>query len=153
MRKGLFGTTALVILSSCSPPDIFYKQGVTNAQVDTDQNACQVQATNEVPPNIQTRYIPPVYSYQPVCNGDYCYNRQILVQPGRWEQYDANAGLRASVADQCMLSKGYGQVSLPRCDETVLSNTQVASNLPAPPISKQSCAVKTTNGDWRVVTP
>lgn len=153
MRRVLFGVTALAVLSSCSPPDIFYKQGATNAQVDADRNTCQVQAANEVPPNIQTRYIPPVYSYQPVCNGNNCYHRQILVQPGRWEQYDANAGLRSSVADQCMLSNGYGQVSLPRCEEAVLSKTQVASNVPAPPITKNSCAVKTTNGDWRVLTP
>ncbi len=142
-----------LIMCSCAPVDLLYKPTVTNAQQDTDTKTCALQAANEVPANIQSRYVPAVYRYEPVCNGTSCYNRQILVIPARWEQYDANSGLRASATRQCMLSKGYGQISLPRCEENVSRGHKFPGNVQVPKITKQSCVVRDQSKVWRIITP
>ncbi|WP_120501168.1 hypothetical protein [Roseovarius sp. EL26] len=153
MSPRIFILTSVMILASCAPPNIFYKQGSTAISTDRDRGACEQQAMRDVPPQIHTRYIPPVYSYRPVCNGTHCYNRQILVSPGRWEQYDAAASLRAKAVDQCMASNGYSQISLPRCEEDITRGRKIPINTPMPTITEQSCAVKAKSGQWRIITP
>lgn len=154
MKPVIVLALSTLVLTACTPPQIFYKQGVTVARLDTDMAECRVHASRTVPVRLQQQYIPPVYDYRPICHGTgSCSYIRVLISPGRFQQYDANEGLRNDVADQCMIGRRYEKISLPACPGDVAANLRLPSNRPLPPISSTTCAVRTNTGRWQVVTP
>jgi len=145
---------AFLALAACSPPALYYKPGTTVAQLDRDETACQVSALRQVPERIRTRYTPPEYATQPVCfpNG-YCTWRRVLIRPAQYERYDANQSLRAQVVRQCMADRGYATVNLPPCDGSVAGTVTIRSSDPMTVLGADSCALRTTAGNWRIHTP
>ena len=107
-----------------------------------------------MPVNLQRRYIPPVYDYRTICHGTgSCSYIRVLISPGRYQQYDANEGLRNTVADKCMIDLKYEKISLPACTGEVAQTLHLPSNRTLPPISASTCAVRTKTGRWQIVTP
>jgi len=145
---------ALLALAACSPPALYHKPGATVAQLDRDESACQLSALRQVPERIRTRYTPPEYRMEPICfaNG-VCTWRRVQVRSAQYERYDANEGLRARVARQCMADLGYARIELPACDGAVAGNVTIRSNKPLPPLDDTSCALRTKAGNWRIHTP
>ncbi|MCZ0810944.1 MAG: hypothetical protein ACQEVT_11940 [Pseudomonadota bacterium] len=145
---------ALLALAACSPPALYHKPGATVAQLDRDETACQVAALRQVPEQIRTRYTPPEYRMEPICfaNGA-CTWRRVQIRAAQYERYDANQGLRARVARQCMADRGYARIELPACDGAVAGNVTIHSDDPLPVLDETSCAVRTKAGNWRVHNP
>lgn len=145
---------AAAMLCGCAPLSIYYKEGETVARMDRDETACEVTALRQVPPDLRSRYIPPTYSPYQVCNAlGHCSWRQRLVSPGRWERYDANEGLRARVATQCMADKGYARTKIKRCDAETTRAVTIRATQVLPPLNEGSCAIRLKSGRWQIVTP
>ena len=145
---------AALVLTACAPPQLFYQEGVTVSRLDADLVQCRVDAARNVPVRLQRRYIPPVYDHRPICHGTgSCTYIRVLISPGRYQEYDANEGLRSSVTDQCMIGKSYEKVSLPACTGGIAPNASLPSSRTLPPISSTTCAVRTKTGRWQIITP
>jgi len=145
---------AAILLSGCLPLSVYYREGAEVSRIERDQTACDVQALSEVPKRILTRYIPPTYSYRQSCNAaGACKTVRILLSPGRYEQYDANEGLRARAAAQCMADKGYQKVSVKPCPGDVIEETVITSTRVQPRLTKDSCAIRIRGGKYQIVTP
>ena len=150
----LFFCGLAATLSGCLPLSVYYREGAEVGGIARDRTACDVAALREVPVRKLTRYIPPTYSYRKSCNATgACTTILILVSPGRWESYDANEGLRARVAVQCMADKGYAKVKLKPCPSDVVADTTITATRVQPPLTSQSCAIKIRAGKYQIVTP
>ncbi|SFP60293.1 hypothetical protein [Tranquillimonas alkanivorans] len=143
MRIGIV-LTACTLLGGCAAYDGYYREGAPVAQLDADLLECRVSAVQRVPPNTQIRTTP--ISRTPVvtrCNDDgTCVTTGGEVTGGNTYSYDANAGLRTRVLNQCMAARGYRRVELPYCagDAPPL----VPARLPA--LTPATCAVRTAGG-------
>ena len=146
--------TAGFLLASCAPLQIYYKEGETVARMDRDQTTCEVSALRQVPADIRSRYIPPVYDRYRICHANgYCRWHSRLISPGRFESYDANAPLRGKVADQCMADQGYVKARIKRCDASTTRATPMRATQILPPLTAKSCAIRFRSGRWQIVTP
>ncbi|QFT93033.1 hypothetical protein FIU86_09265 [Roseovarius sp. THAF9] len=142
------------LLAGCLPTTVYYKEGAPVSGVARDRTQCNVAALREVPVRTLTRYIPPTYSYRPVCNAaGACKTVRVLLSPGRWERYDANEGLRARVARQCMADQGYQKVSLKPCPPEVVEATVITATRVQPPLTENSCAIRIRGGKYQIVNP
>ncbi|WP_299842811.1 hypothetical protein [uncultured Roseovarius sp.] len=151
---GKITLAASFFLTSCAPLQIFYKEGETVARMERDQTTCEVSALRQVPTDIRSRYIPPVYEPYQYCHGyGHCYWRHQLISPGRYERYDANEGLRSKVSDQCMADQGYARAKIKRCDTATTRATRLRATQVLPPLTAQSCAIRLKSGRWKIVTP
>ena len=145
---------AAVLLSGCLPLSVYYREGVEVSRIEQDRTACDVQALQEVPKRILTRYIPPTYSYRQRCNAaGACKTVRILLSPGRWERYDANEGLRARAAAACMAGKGYAKVKLKPCPPDVVEETAITATRVQPRLTANSCVIRIRGGKYQIVTP
>jgi len=141
-------------LLACAPPALYHKPGAAPDQIEANLTGCQVDALERVPRDIRTRYIPPQYAPYTYCHHQgHCYTRSRLLHPGYTESYDANAGLRARVVEQCMAQAGYRPVALPQCDPDRVRAADIAAEAPQPRLDGTSCAVRLPSGEWRIVTP
>ncbi|WP_420555878.1 hypothetical protein [Roseovarius sp.] len=152
-RVALFACVAL-LLAGCLPTTVYYKEGAPVSGVARDHTQCDVDALRQVPVRTLTRYIPPTYSYRQVCNGaGACRTVRVILSPGRWERYDANEGLRARVARQCMADQGYEKVSLKPCPPEVVEATVITATRVQPPLTEKSCAIRIKGGKYQIVNP
>jgi hypothetical protein len=154
MRHILLITLAVLLLASCAPLKLHYKEGQPVSRMATDLAMCKSQALAQVPEDIRTRYIPPPYPpygyYGPY--GGYYYPYYPYAH-GRFERYDANQSKRDEVTTQCMQDQGYTQVKLPTCSPDIVRATQIHATKVMPPLSEKSCAIRLKSGGWQIVTP
>lgn len=142
---------------ACGPVDIWYKPDGTSTKAKTDLTNCEVQAVQQVPPNVVTRTTPTLAS--PALNSCYrvggtlqCRGFPHVYAPPTITQVDLNADLRGRVVEQCMTQKGYAPVSLPKCSDADLANagSPLRSAAPGTP---SACVVRTNEDTWAVVAP
>ena len=144
----------LLMLSGCLSHTLFYKDGEQVTRIDRDETNCRVDALARVPVDKRTRYIPPTYDTQTVCNAaGKCQSFHVLISPATYRSYDANEGLRAKATEQCMAQKGYNKVRLPPCDATAAQSTLRAATRVLPPLTPSTCAINLGSGRWQIVTP
>ncbi|SDX63437.1 hypothetical protein [Roseicitreum antarcticum] len=151
-----FGVLALLgtafALSSCGPRtiDYAYRADTTLAQHDRDSLQCEVEATQRIVPNIQTRRTPVIYTpVQTTCQ-QIGTQTQCTTTGGEWQGGDAysvdvNEDLRGEVQVQCMRDRGYQIVPLPSCPSRAVTDearTRLTDRLFAP--VPDACAVQIT---------
>ena len=150
----LFFAGVSVVLTGCFPLSVYYREGAEVSRIERDETACQVSALKQVPVRKLTRYIPPSYSYKKSCNSSgVCHTIPVLISPGRWETYDANEGVRAKVAGQCMVDRGYQKVRVKPCAPDVVEATTITATRIQPPLTGQSCAIRIKGNKYQIVTP
>lgn len=143
------------LLTACGPLSLYYREGETVSQMQTETTRCQVLALEKAPVANQVRQSPPVYWP----GRTYCDGRGRCWQsPGWWQQgniytVDVNQSLRNKVEAQCMTEKGYRPVSLPPCKQAVKSGTPAMATTRLPPLSTASCFVKFDDGSFQIITP
>ncbi|EBA17784.1 hypothetical protein RSK20926_18637 [Roseobacter sp. SK209-2-6] len=142
-----------LMLAACGPLNVYFRDGVSQARLDRDLLACEVKALKEAPVAAEIRHRPPVfYPGRRVCNSEgHCWTT-----PGHWVDggsytVDVNRALRGRIEQSCMAQKGYQQLALPRCTNTL--------NLPPQPLAQtplrldgNSCAIQRKNGTVQIVT-
>ncbi len=145
----------VVILSSCSPLSLYYREGETVSRMQAETQKCQVDALQDVPVANQVRQSPPTYwPGRTYCDGrGRCYRSPGWWQPGQVYTVDVNKTLRNQVEAQCMAQKGYRPVSLPPCKQGVKSQVPRTRTTTLPPLSTQSCFVKIEGGSFQIITP
>lgn len=144
----------LALLAACAPLELYHKEDVQVARLDSDLTGCRVSARSRVPADIRSRYIPPVYSHRRICGaGGSCSYLPILLSPGRFKTYDANEGLRDDTVRVCMAGKGYAKVSIPPCDTDIARSAPKEATRTLPRLTSQSCAIRFRSGRWRIVSP
>lgn len=140
-------------LIGCAPLQTNYKEGVSVATLNRDQTTCDVAALRDVPVSIQINRYPPEY----IPARRRCNKRgECVVIPGYWlpgkvESYDANARLRARVAQQCMSDKGYTLVSIPLCSAAVSEAAPDAATTRLPRLTPTSCVIRNRDGTVQIV--
>jgi hypothetical protein len=141
-------------LGACAPLSIYYRPGVSVAQLDTDTTRCQVQALNDAPVANQIRQRPPIY----YPGSQYCDAKGCITRPGYWVDggfytVDVNEPLRRRVLDMCMAQKGYQPVTVPRCSSAVEQAAPRTPTRTLPRLDESSCAIRYDDGTWQIVTP
>jgi len=144
-----------LVLSSCGPVAMYYREGVSVSRLDTDRTRCEVEALKDAPVANQVRQNPPIFiPGNRVCNAaGACY-----YEPGYWVgggiyTVDVNADLRGRVMDMCMAGKGYQPVSLPRCTQAVKSAAVPQATVQLPRLTESTCVIVNDNGTWQIVNP
>lgn len=141
-------------LVACASPVLYHRPGADPVQVEAERTRCEVAALREVPRDIRTRYHPPQYAPSVRCSPrGYCLQHYGLIAPGRAESYDANAGLRAGVVDQCMMQAGFRPVTLPRCAPGTEAADAADGAAAQSDLAPDSCALRLPSGQWRIATP
>ncbi len=145
----------LMVLASCGPLSLYYREGESVSRMQTETTQCQVQALKDAPVANQIRQNPPVYwPGRTYCDGrGYCYRTPGWWQPGNVYTVDVNQDLRNTVEAQCMAQKGYRPVSLPPCKSGVKSKVAPVRTTKLPPLSSASCFVKFDDGSFQIITP
>jgi hypothetical protein len=125
--------SAPLLVASCVPVEIYYREDVPYARLSRDLTACEVSAAQQVPVNTQVGSTP-VYQTPVQTN---CYNVGTTVQctttggdiyGGDVYSFDANADLRSRVTAQCMADRSYRRVSLPRCTAAQIETARPTTN-------------------------
>jgi hypothetical protein len=149
----IFGIPAL-LLASCTPLNLQYKEGESVSQMSSDLAACEASALKQLPKEIHTRYYPPTYLPYAYCrpHGG-CYYRYYPSYYGRTQRYDANEGKRNTVIKQCMADQGYTPTKIPTCSAEVARSTPAQSTEILPPLTENSCAIHHKSGGWQIVNP
>jgi hypothetical protein len=116
----------------------------------SDELECRVQAAKTVPNNTQIGQNP-TYAVPSTTN---CYNLGTVIScsqsggqvyGGDTYSYDANAGLRSEVTNQCMAKKGYTYIALRSCTSTDMRGG-IPSYTTVPRLNANACAYKFQNG-------
>lgn len=142
------------LLAACLPLDLYYREGVSVARMQADQTQCEVRALRDAPVASQIRRRPPVYvPPERVCDAQ----ANCVTRPGYWVEgeiftVDVNADLRARVADQCMIARGYRATTIPACPQSVANAAPPAATRILPPLSGNSCVIRNRGGTWQIVT-
>ncbi len=152
-RSAIFKTVLpLLALAACAPLGTYYKEGVTQSRLNKDLTNCEVSAAQQVPPNKQIRstpiYVTPVTT---TCEAGKCTSIGGYVRGGHVYSVDTNKALRGRVKAQCMSSKGYQYVDLPRCTSEQLQgrNVKVVTRLPR--LTNTVCATSLPGGGSGIV--
>ncbi|WP_299546418.1 hypothetical protein [uncultured Tateyamaria sp.] len=141
-----------LVLSACLPLSTYYAEGVSFAQFERDNTNCDVRALRDAPVANQVRQGAPRYIPRRICNKDGdCYSRGYWV-PGDVYSVDVNANLRSRVKGQCMGDRGYRPVEIPACPQGVANAAPPGPSSTLPRLNARSCAIKTGDGRFRVVT-
>ncbi len=145
----------LMVLSSCGPLSLYYREGQSVARMQTETTECRVKALKDAPVANQIRQSPPVYwpgrSY---CDRyGRCYRSPGWWEPGNIYTVDVNKGLRNTVEAQCMAQKGYRPVSLPPCKSRVKSSVTPTRTTTLPPLNPSSCFRQFEDGSFQIITP
>ncbi|WP_037315902.1 hypothetical protein [Ruegeria halocynthiae] len=145
----------VMVLSSCGPLSLYYREGESVSRMQTETTQCQVQALKDAPVANQVRQGAPTYwPGRTYCDSQgRCHRSPGWWQPGQVYTVDVNKGLRNTVEAQCMAQKGYRPVSLPPCKQGVKSRVPAVPTTTLPPLSTQSCFVKFDNGSFQIITP
>ncbi|MCV6585329.1 MAG: hypothetical protein OIF47_07325 [Marinibacterium sp.] len=146
------GLGLVLALGACSTSlDTYYRTGGKVAQLETDMLGCEVAALKDAPVANEVRQRPPVYVPAPYycTSGRYCYG-------GYWADggiytVDVNKDLRIRITDQCMSEKGYKQVSIPRCSQSVSSQLPDRQTTVMPPLTPNSCVSRNADGTYQLV--
>ncbi|WP_407493370.1 hypothetical protein [Pseudooceanicola sp. MF1-13] len=145
---------AALALAGCAQ-QIYYKPGVTTAQVQRAQDACALQAQTAAPYRPETRIRPaPLIPEKQVCDAQ--GNCQIVpAQQGfpEFETVDANAERRVLLARTCMAEAGFDRVTLPTCDSAQRQSVAVGVTRTLPRISEASCIIPRGGDAYQIVTP
>lgn len=106
-RKKVMRAISFALLLALAGCGSWTKPGATQAQVDTDANACAVQAAEANPPQIVSAPVIPVAD-NPECARTYGQAQCSPWAAGpRGSQTDMNDGARHVAYQQCMTAKGY----------------------------------------------
>jgi len=136
-----------VVLAACAPLQVFDKQGVSVARLNSDLQACTAKATEAAPRDVQV-----FYDYERVYRPRY-YNGYRSGFGWEWERtrdiVDVNEAKRLELRDACMVSRGYTPGALPRCQGA----PQITTAYRQPAARENSCAVKLGNAGAVIVTP
>lgn len=144
---------AALTLGACGPLGLWHKTGVSVARMQNDTLACRTQAAQKVPVSTQIRRTAPRRVPRRICDQAGNCNTYYDVIPGDFYTYDANEGLRAQVANQCMITKGYSRASVPPCPASVAQSTAPARTTVMPALGPQSCAIRNQDGSFQILTP
>ena len=155
MKTILRSLIPLMILSSCGPLSLYYREGESVSRMQAETTACQVEALKDAPVANEIRQRPPVYwPGRTYCDGHgRCYRTPGWWEPGSVYTVDVNKGLRNTVEAQCMAAKGYQPVSLPPCKSGVKSAVTPRPTTVLPPLNPSSCFVKFDDGSFQIITP
>ncbi|MDA7963841.1 hypothetical protein [Ruegeria sp.] len=155
MKTILRSLIPLMILSSCGPLSLYYREGESVSRLQSETTACQVAALKDAPVANEIRQSPPTYwPGRTYCDGHgRCHRTPGWWQPGNVYTVDVNKGLRNTVEAQCMAAKGYQPVSLPPCKSGVKSAVTLRPTTVLPPLNPSSCFVKFDDGSFQIVTP
>ena len=147
-RFALIAATSFIALAGCNYT-LYHQAGKSFAERDADVTRCDVIALRKAPVETQILFTPPRQEERTICDDDgNCITETYWTKP---EPYtvDPNKELRERVAMQCMLDKGYQQISLPSCDDgKTLSVPTKMTN-----IGPNSCAVRLKGGAVRIAQP
>ena len=150
MKKNIF-CLSLLILAGCVPTthDVFWRENASPNRRQNDYTDCQVEAVNRVPASTQIgvtpTYVTPVST---TCYGSgystYCSSTGGQIYGGNVYSYDANAGVRANVMQQCMARRGYQLISFPSCTTAQQEIGVIPRGTnPLPPASSILCLTDT----------
>lgn len=133
------------VLSGCNYT-VYHQPGKTIEDRDRDLLRCDVRALKQAPVATELRYQAPVLRERKICdNNGNCITDTYWSDP---EPYtvDVNEPLRARIKKQCILDKGYTEVSLPKCE------TGDSVSIPARmgQLGAQSCLVRDQRGTLRI---
>ncbi|WP_281972012.1 hypothetical protein [Ruegeria faecimaris] len=144
-----------LLLTACGPLSLYYQEGETVSQMQSETTGCQVQSLKDAPVANQVRQGAPTYwPGRTYCDGrGRCHRTGGWWQPGQIYTVDVNKGLRNKLEAQCMAQKGYRPVSLPPCKQGVKSRVAALPTTQLPPLSTDSCFVKFDNGTFQIITP
>ncbi|WP_120635591.1 hypothetical protein [Ruegeria sp. EL01] len=145
----------LMVLSSCGPLSLYYREGESVAKMQRETTQCQLGALKDAPVANQVRQSPPTYwPGRTHCDSNgHCYRSGGWWQPGQIYTVDVNQGLRSTVEAQCMAAKGYRPVSLPPCKQNIKSSVPAVRTTTLPPLGTASCFVKFDDGSFQIITP
>ena len=147
-RFALIAATSFIALAGCNYT-LYHQAGKSFAERDADVTRCDIIALRKAPVETQILFTPPRQEERTICDDDgNCITETYWTKP---EPYtvDPNKELRERVAMQCMLDKGYQQISLPSCDDgQTLSVPTKMTN-----IGPNSCAVRLKGGAVRIAQP
>ncbi|MEM8803323.1 MAG: hypothetical protein AAFX07_12085 [Pseudomonadota bacterium] len=153
IRKIVILSTLAIGLTGCGPLPLYYKEGEKVSQIDTILTQCRVESLAKVPVAERRRYIPPVFAHRTFQAKDGThFTRRVLVQRGGFETFDANEGLREEVTDQCMVTNGFQQVRIPKCDGSLTRATTIRATEVLPPLTTESCAIRIRDGKFQIVS-
>ncbi|MEQ9693325.1 hypothetical protein [Shimia sp. SDUM112013] len=133
MRTVVATGLALAVLAGCTEYSQFYKVGASSTQTNSDQAHCNTFAAQTVPPMIIT-------DWRPIFDSRGRIVGQIP------ETYDVNEGRRYSVANQCMVDRGYQKTTIPYCKSEDIEGKSYAPLTNSPPITPSICAIRQDGG-------
>lgn len=147
-RFALIAASSFIALAGCNYT-LYHQVGKSFAERDADVTRCDVIALREAPVETQILFTPPRQEQRTICDdAGNCITETYWTKP---EPYtvDPNEELRDRVALQCMLDKGYQQISLPSCEDgQALSVPAKMTN-----ITRNSCVVRVKGGALRIANP
>lgn len=152
LRRMIIAASAISItaVTGCMETSMWYREGVSPMKVNSDSTDCQVAAAQRVPVNSQLGQTP-VY-YTPVQTQCYGYGSSVSCTQtggqsygGNVYSYDANAGLRSRVTQQCMMNKGYQLINIRKCEDKDLKGG-IRSYSVLPQLTPNSCYVNAPSG-------
>ncbi|MBZ0123160.1 MAG: hypothetical protein K8F31_04680 [Roseovarius sp.] len=154
LQRTILPLGAALALAGCLSVPIYYREGAQVARIERDDLECRIAAQNRVPERMRSVYIDPVYNTRLVCGaGGVCTTVRFMVSPGRWKRYDANEGLRAEAAQQCMADKGYARIRLPVCSGERARQADRTPTRIQPAIAPDACILRLGSDRYRIVAP
>ena len=144
---------AALVLSACGPLGLYHKAGVPVAAMNNTLTDCEVEALAKVPVDQRIERDPIRIVPRRIC--DSAGNCTVVYDRvgGEVRTYDANAGLRARVMNQCMANKGFTYVNLPACSQGVKRAAPAGATTVLPRLAPNSCAIRNADGTFQIVTP
>ncbi|MCM2561099.1 hypothetical protein M8756_01425 [Lutimaribacter sp. EGI FJ00015] len=142
---------ALALLAACAPLNIWYKPGATVAASEEQLLNCRAQAARDIPVNTRTRITPVTIIPRQICDGD--GNCQIYHERigGEVIVYDANAGLRDEVVQQCMRKRGFSPATIPPCPDSLRQSAPAGRTTVMPRLTENACVIRNRDGTWQIV--
>jgi hypothetical protein len=140
------------LATGCLPVSTYYAEGVSVAQLNRDDLACDVAALRDAPVANQTRQNAPRYVPRQVCGpGGQCYTKGGYWVPGEIYTVDANASLRQRIKGQCMADQGYRPVEIPACPAGIANAAPPRATTVLPRLGPQSCAIRNKDRSLLIV--
>ena len=140
-------------LAACGPLGMYHKPGEQVSTMNRVLTNCEVEALGKVAVDRRVERDPVRIVPRRVC--DRHGNCRVFYDRfgGQVRTYDANAGLRQRVLNQCMTDAGYRYVELPACSAGVKRAAPVAATTVLPQLAPNSCAIRNDDSSWQIVTP
>lgn len=144
---------AAFVLAACGPLGLYYKAGAPVTEMNRAMTNCEVEALGKVPVDRRIERDPVRIVPRRVC--DSAGNCTVFYDRvgGEVRTWDANAGLRSRVLNQCMADKGFNYVDLPACSQAVRNAAPAGATTVLPRLAPNSCAIRNGDGTFQIVTP